>query len=116
TGQYGNSGLSQIPQVYGPRPRVAYDFTCRCMNRNVWYKARRIFDYAMGRTFPFWMLSPAADLEFITLQAGRPGLDVVAIGPILDWQYRPYIGILGRDGTRQVRKVVNVVRSGDIDQ
>lgn len=109
SGQFNQSGVDSIPTVLGSRPRVGYRFTVRALTRTKAWKFKRLFDWSLGRCFSWWFVSPTREFEVLAITGTL--IAVTVQGDENDWNYRPYIAVVGYDGTTEVRKVVSVVRT-----
>lgn len=106
-------GRGSIAQTYGERARALASGMVTSTDRDGIFKALRFFESRAGRLHPFWLFSPTDTYEAVAIDESE--VEVVAVGPEFDWNFRPYIGILMNDGTRYVRGVETVSRLSGID-
>lgn len=73
-GSFAASGIGEVAEFFGDRPRVQYSVTVRALDRTVARRMIALFDYAMGRCFAFWFAPPAklfsavqTDVDEVTL-------------------------------------------------
>ncbi|PHR91966.1 MAG: hypothetical protein COA69_09380 [Robiginitomaculum sp.] len=113
SGQFSPSGVDDLPTVYGSRPRVGYELTVRALTREKAWKFKRLFDWSLGRCFSWWMVSPVRSLELLSVTGVL--VAIAQDGATNDWNYRPYIALVGYDGTIEVRKIVSVAPGAGFD-
>ena len=106
-------GLGQYVQVYGDRGSVGYTLNFLALSRADCYELQTFFDSRGGRAWPFWVLSPLVDYRLLAV--GASTLQVAAVGPLVDWQQRPYMGLRLADGSVVIRKITGTARAADVD-
>lgn len=105
-------GTGMYTEVYGARPYVVTESSFTAMSRETAARVIRFWDSRGGRCYPFWAMTPVSEFTVIT-QVGNV-LYVKATGALIDWSYRPYIGVRYGDG-RVIRKVTAYSRANDTD-
>lgn len=112
-GNYSGAGITQQLTTYGDRAKFGRTLPFSFLSRAEFWKFLTLWESRGGRLYPFWVPSPTTDYEVTEWTAG--GLKVKAIGPITNYKFWPYISIVKKDGTVQVRHITNVSRAGTID-
>jgi len=112
SGTYGSSGLSQVPDVYGPRSRFATTLPFM-LDRPGFWSLLQFFESRAGRLLSFWMASPLADYSVVSWTAS--GVEVVATGPERDWDFFPFIALTKESGEVQIRAIMSHSRAGGVD-
>ncbi len=109
-GQASALGLSNHYELYGDRPWTQHTLSFLLPSREEAWKLLQFFDARKGRLLPFFLLSPLSDFGSCTRVADYR-LAVPAQGPLLDWAWRPYLGLRLKDGTQAVRQIQSVARA-----
>lgn len=106
-------GVDTYNEAYGTYPMGTWDVSMTKLSRASAWDVLRFFDSRGGRAFPFWFVSPVSNFDVVNISG--TSITVKAIGPEYDWNFRPYLAFVGRDGTCQVRHVTGHSRSGPND-
>lgn len=112
-GKQSQLGRDMVTQVFGERARQLHAFAITSTDRDGIYQLLRFFESRAGRLHPFWILSAIDDYEPTAISSG--GVNVKAVGPEFDWNFRPYLAVELNNGTIYIREVDSVTRVGSSD-
>lgn len=109
-------GYDQYFEVYGNRPMSIFHLHFKIQTRDEIFRFFKFWDSRRGRLYPFWLVSPATELNLTSTGTLTSTIAVTATGAEKDWDMRTYLAIVMRDGTIYIRgKNGAVVRAAGID-
>lgn len=107
----GRGTLLEIPQARGTwRNSLSKLFS----SKEEYWPFLQVFNASRGRLASFFWVGEEYDYTVVAVSSSR--LDVLATGNLSEWFYRPYVGIIQKDGTPVVREIDSVNRNGNVDE
>lgn len=118
-GEFRNVGLGQFVTLTAALPRFRARFSMLGLDGVRARFARAFFDSRAGRTYPFWLPSPASDLRVVSIPSVSR-IDVESGIESFDLEsFRGAVYLQVRDGASEafvVRKIASVTRVSGVDQ
>jgi hypothetical protein len=97
----------------GDKGKGKYKGTLTFSSRGDYWEFLEFFDSCRGSLYPFWMISPAEEFQYVSHTT--TSISVNAVGEVSDWDVRPDIAMKTVDGSVYVRKWSSVVRGAGVD-
>lgn len=112
SGETTASGIGRATDVFGSRPASTIEISYTLQRAAAW-SLLRFFDSRGGRTYPFWLRGPLADIALVNINNSQVRVSSAG-APLWDWNLHPYFALQRiSDGEIIIRKIASVVREGD---
>lgn len=107
-GQIASSGISNEVTVYGTRAAIEFGFDLVHTTRESAFQTIRFFESRAGQLHPFFFVSPVTQFKFVSRSSTQVRVRVTAKDFLNDWTTRPYMALVAKDGTQEVRQIQSV--------
>lgn len=107
-GQISAAGISNEVTVYGTRAAIEFGFDLVHTTRESAFRTIRFFESRAGQLHPFFFVSPVTQFRFVSRSSTQVRVRVTAKDFLNDWTTRPYMALVAKDGTQQVRQIQSV--------
>lgn len=105
-------GRASTPVLFGSRAELSFSMPFEGDRISSWALIE-FFDSRGGQTYPFWLVSPTTDYEFVSV--GSSTLTIKQVGEENDWSRRPYVAVRTTSGAVLIRAVSSVSRAAGND-
>ncbi|MCP4612151.1 MAG: hypothetical protein GY845_25935 [Planctomycetes bacterium] len=113
-GESVKKGNRQKYYASGDKGVSKYSGTLTFFNRADYWEFLEFFDSCRGSLYPFWMMSPAEEFQYVSHTTTT--ISVNAVGEESDWAVRPNIAMRTVDGDVYVREITAIARGGGVDE
>jgi hypothetical protein len=109
------SGRGTSIVTYGAQSLMSFNLSMTFVQRSEAWRFIKFFNYCKGRGKSFYFINPLCTYEVTSID--QFGVSVKALGEPIDWRFKPYVGIVMRDGTVHVKEIDqnSISRTNNVD-